>query len=153
MIKYCYDKWNRNKEKLRNWLKNTEGLNSCVYEDLMKAVATYILNDENDNDWDAKNITVIDDGDYQGTIVFLIPRYTYQPCEYDYLMSFANYGSCSVCDTLLSIQDWRYGYDQRYLSEEQIDDFMNLCKDLVCNIVKPYNNGWRYSSDFDAVEF
>jgi hypothetical protein len=29
---------------------------------------------------------------------------------------------------------------------------MSLCKDLVCNTVKPYNSGWRNEEIFDSVE-
>lgn len=31
-------------------------------------------------------------------------------------------------------------------------DFMNICKDLICNAIKPYNYGWRHDDRFDVVE-
>lgn len=151
MIKYCYNKWNANKEKLRSWLKSTENLNSCDYKDLVKAVVAYILNDGTNYTWNEDEITEIDNGEYQGTLLFLIPMETYQPNEYEYIMTYVNYGSCSGCDTLQYIQSLDYG--EKYPTDEQVVDFMQLCEDIVCNMIKPYNNGWRYSSEFDTVEF
>ena len=143
MIKYCKEQWMKNEGKLKEALLHREDLNYCSYETLVKLVVDYILNDEEqDENWDSKNITVIDNGDYQGTELYLIPRNTYQPAEYDYLMTYVGYGSCSGCDTLQSIQ----------CDEDNIDDYMTLCRDLVFNMVKPYNNGWRNENLFDEVK-
>ena len=143
MIKYCLDKWNENKDTLKEVLANDTKLNDCEYIYLVELVVEYILGDN----WDKDNITVINNGDYQGTLLFLIPKDTYQPAEYEYLMTFVNYGSCSGCDTLQHIQSWNDGK----LSEEQLKDFMSLCKDLVCNMIKPFNCGWRNEEEFEVV--
>lgn len=143
MIKYCKEQWMKNEGKLKEVLLHRKDLNYCSYETLVKLVVDYILNDEEqDENWDSKNITVIDNGDYQGTELYLIPRNTYQPAEYDYLMTYVGYGSCSGCDTLQNIQ----------CDEDNIDDYMTLCRDLVFNMVKPYNNGWRNEDLFDEVK-
>lgn len=150
MLKFCRDKWYENKDKLETAIKNDVNLNSCEYSYLVEMIVKYILNPSIEAEWekfDADAITVIDNGDYQGTILFMIPRKTYQPSEYDYLLTYVNYGSCSVCDTLLSIQDWKTGLP----TESQIKDYMTLCKDLVCNIVKPYNCGWSKDERFVEV--
>ena len=143
MIKYCLDKWNENKDTLKEVLANDTKLNDCEYIYLVELVVEYILGDN----WDKDNITVIDNGDYQGTLLFLIPEDTYHPAEYEYLMTFVEYGSCSGCDTLQRIQSWNDGK----LSEEQLKDFMLLCKDLVCNMIKPFNCGWRNEEEFEVV--
>ena len=125
-------------------------LNNCEYDHLVKLVVKYILNPSIKVDWkkfDADQITVIDNGDYQGTLLFMIPRNTYQPSEGDYLLTYSGYGSCSGCDTLKNIQCWRDGLP----NEDQIKDYMTLCKDLVCNIVKPYNYGWREEEEFIEI--
>ena len=157
MIKYCIEKWDRNKDLLRSALSNNKLLNhilneSCddpleylEYKDLVKLTVMFILNDE--NEWDAKKITEIDDGDYQGTLLYLIPEDTYQPDSSEYLMTFVEYGSCSGCDTLQAIQCF---LDTRS-RDKSIDDLMNLCKDLICNMIKPYNIGWRYDEKFDTI--
>ena len=144
MIKYCLDCWNKNQQLLLDQIKTDTSLNDCNYEYLVKLVTKYILG----KDWDAEQITTIDNGDYQGTLLFLIPKDTYQPCEYEYLMTFVGYGSCSVCDTLQAIQDW----GEKVLTPEQVEDFMKLCKDLVTNMICPYNTGWRESAEFQPVE-
>lgn len=151
MIKFCRDAWYENKDKLEAVIMMDTNLNHCEYSYLVELIVKYILNPSIENGWDkfdADNITVIDNGDYQGTLLFMIPRKTYQPNECDYLLTYAGYGSCSGCDTLLSIQDWTNGMSP---TESQIEDYMTLCKDLVCNIVKPYNCGWRKDEKFVEI--
>jgi hypothetical protein len=59
---------------------------------------------------DIDRIHKIDDGDYQGILLFVIAEEGYQPDTY--WVTSVRYGSCSVCDTLESI----VGY------EDEIDD-------------------------------
>lgn len=150
MIKFCRDAWYENKDKLEAVIMMDTKLNTCEYSYLVELVVEYILNPSIEDEWDkfdADNITVVDNGDYQGTELFIIPRKTYQPSESDYLLTYVGYGSCSGCDTLLSIQDWV----GMVPTESQVKDFMVLCKDLVCNIVKPYNCGWRKDEKFVEI--
>lgn len=148
MIKYCLDKWEKNKDALEKNLIEDTTLNECDYIYLVKKVVSIILNGGDEEEWDAENITEVDDGDYQGTLLFLIHKDTYQPAEYDYLMTYVNYGSCSGCDTLKAIQYW----EEKKLTENQVKDFMALCKDLVCSMINPYNFGWREEEEFKTVE-
>ena len=151
MIKYCLDKWNKNYKRLESVLEKDTTLNSCGYDYLVKLVVDNVLNDEQNgysDTWDSEHITIVDNGEYQGTLLFLIPTKTYQPSEDEYLMTYVNYGSCSGCDTLLSIQDW----DEKVPTSGQLKDFMILCKDLITNMIKPYNCGWRDNSEFATVE-
>ena len=157
MIKYCIEKWDKNKDLLRSVLDNNKVLNRVLnrnddpleyleYKDLVKLTVMFILNDE--NEWDENKIKEIDDGDYQGTLLYLIPEDTYQPDSSEYLMTFVEYGSCSACDTLQEIQCF---LDTRS-RDESIDDLMNLCKDLICNMIKPYNTGWRYDERCSMIK-
>ena len=137
MIKFCKDQWDANRERLEEALRDDMQLNKCDYKQLLSLVVTHILNPglvNFEQGWSAKNITVIDDGDYQGTLMFLIPQDCYQPEESEYLLTFVNYGSCSGCDTLMGIQGWD---DSKPTTERQLKDYMALCKDLVMNMVKP----------------
>ena len=79
-------------------------------------------------------ITVIDDGNYQGTQIFIIPTNTYQPSVEDYVYTNTYYGSCSGCDTLQGISS----YDGDEPSEEQIKDYMELALHLLqkCKMLK-----------------
>lgn len=148
MIKYCLRKWEENKEKLEKSLLEDKDLNSCGYKHLVEKVVEVILNNGEGEIWSVGGITEIDDGDCQGTLLYLIPKNTYQPSEYEYLMTYVNYGSCSGCDTLQAIQD--YGKDE--ITDGQLKDFMSLCEDLVCCMIKPYNYGWREEEEFLPVE-
>lgn len=155
MIKYCLEKWNKYKGKLEKNLRADTTLNECEYIYLVKKTVSIILNNSEDENedrhltWDINNITQIDNGDYQGTLLFLIPQDVYQPAEHEYLMACVRYGSCSGCDTLLAIQN---GYNEK-LSEWQVKDFMKLCQDLICSMIKPYNNGIWHDERFETVEF
>lgn len=151
MIKYCLKKWDANKDKLEQFYRTTTGWNKCNYLDIVMAVVTRVLNDsERDyENWNVDGITEIDNGYYQGTLLFLIPKNTSQPTEYEYLMTYVGYGSCSICDTLTAIQ--HYGKGQ-YLTDDQIKSFMALSKDIITNMKKPYNCGWRNEEEFNEVE-
>lgn len=151
MIKFALRKWNENKDALEQHIRKDKTLNNCGYEYLVKLVVRYIFNggcEETWEEYDENNITVVDNGDYHGTQLFIIPKDGYQPCESDYLMTFVGYGSCSGCDTLMAIQDW----EEKELTEQQVSDFMTLCRDLVTRTIKPYNCGCGYSEDFDTVQ-
>lgn len=148
MLKYCLEKWNKNKDVLENKLREDTSLYNCDYGYLVNLVVEHILNvGSTDYAWSSDKITEIDNGDYQGTLLFLIPRRTYQPSEYDYLMTYIGYGSCSVCDYLQSIQPW----EKRTLNDNEVKKFMSLCKDILTNMIKPYNGGWREDDRFTVV--
>lgn len=148
IMKMC---WNMNKDKLRKALSERTDLNSCSYEDLVKLTFETIYNgyEKIQDTLDLDNITVIDDGDYQGTLFFMIPYDTYQPGPGEYVMTHIYYGSCSHCDALQSIQDY---WSEDGPTEEQISGFMSICEDLVCNAIKPYNIGWRADSAWNTIE-
>lgn len=149
MLKYCLKKWDENKKKLEEELLKDPLLNECEYKHIVEKVVEIILNTNEEYLWNTEGITEIDDGDYQGTLLFLIPRKTSQPSEYEYLMTYVGYGSCSGCDALQAIQD----YGENPISEDQLKDFMALCKDIITNMIKPYNCGWRNEEEFTEVEF
>ena len=147
MVKIMRDCWNANRDKLREVLASRTDLNDCDYSLLVKLTFESIYTGE--DDLDLEHITVIDDGDYQGTLLFLIPFKTYQPSEYEYIMSYIGYGSCAGCDALEAAKAWDYN---DHLTDEQVKRFMSICKDLVCNTIKPYNCGWREESEWLPAE-
>ena len=153
MLKIVVEKWWKNKKKLEDAYRTKKGWNSCSYLDIVKETVDIILNDnDNDNDeyakWSIEHITEIDNGSYQGTLLYLIPENTYEPNESEYLMTYVGYGSCSGCDTLLAAQNW--GDD--LLDEEQIKAFMSLSLHILENMIKPYNSGWRSDEDWQQID-
>lgn len=111
MIKQVALLWKKNKNDLREVIKNGvvstiqngEYLGGSVddYKKLIGAIIKYVLNnDDDDPEFNTKNIVEIDNGDYQGTLLFMFHVDTYQPSACDYIITTVNYGSCSGCDAL-----------------------------------------------------
>lgn len=147
MMKYCLKKWNKNKSTLEKAIREYSNLEDLGYEELLKLLIDNVLNvGEGHYKLASNKITVIDNGDYQGTLLFAIPFDFYQPSEGDYLMTYFGYGSCSGCDTLQYI---RYTNTDK---EQQIKDYMSLCRDMLCNMIKPYSFGWRGDESFEQVK-
>ena len=67
------------------------------YTDIVAAVVTVLNNNRNCTAPDPKRIHLIDDGNYQGTLVYVIAESGYQQNTYWYVRVY--YGSCSGCDT------------------------------------------------------
>lgn len=122
MDKEIIENWENKKEKIREYFKNTRQEEYDTYEKIVKLLVKEIL-----PEYDYENITVIDDGEYQGTQIFIIPKDMYQPDIEDYLFTHNYYGSCSGCDTLLRISQ----YDDGLPTEEQVNDYMQLCLNLI----------------------
>ena len=74
------------------------------YDDILKVALEEMFGTENSYDEtpDPNRIHKIDDGDYQGTLVFVIAAKGYQPSTY--WATKVSYGSCSGCDTFLAIK-------------------------------------------------
>ena len=134
MLKEIVGKWDTNKGKLEEWFKKTAQSEYNSYEKIVKALFDLVINDsESDyNNWDTSKIHVIDDGDYQGTQLFLIPKKTYQPSPEDYLITHTYYGSCSGCDTLQGINSYEDGVP----NDSQLKDYMELALHLIQKMSK-----------------
>ncbi len=119
MIQEFVDRYMESKEILRDHISDASITN---YEDLVTLVMT-ILNPGLEYrlpNW--KNIREIDDGNYQGTLLYIIPEVGYQPSKYWAVL--VGYGSCSGCDTLEHIRDLT-------VKEEQIEQYMTLALHIV----------------------
>lgn len=130
MIKEFCLAWEKNKDKLEEYFRKTRQEEYGNYEDLVKLLFDIVINPSIECDHyrlDTENILVIDDGDYQGTQVFILHRDQYQPSVEDYVYTNTYYGSCSGCDTLLSINEYEDGLP----SESQVNDYMDLCLHLL----------------------
>lgn len=142
MNKYCIDKWNANKVKLLEVIQNASNHTEWNYSDLVEMIIDIVLNDSESSweRWDSNEIITIDQGDYQGTLIFLFHRQTYQPGAGDYMMTYACYGSCSVCDTLQRIKYDNYDYEnpKALPTPEQTADYMQLCLHLIQHMRCPY---------------
>ena len=126
MLKYCVDQWEKNRENLREALEQFDFDKDYIsYKVLMSLIITHILEDK----WDSEDFTTIDDGDYQGTLLFVIPERCYQPNAGNYLMTYVEYGSCSCCDTMLAILG----------SDTMVEDLMTLALHMIQHMIHPFS--------------
>jgi hypothetical protein len=104
------------------------------YHQILRHTLSLMYPDREYSEPDWEKIHVIDDGDYQGTLLFLIPEQTYQPSTY--WVTMVSYGSCSGCDTLGAIRDC-VPYDQReQVNDEQANDYATLALHMVQKMKK-----------------
>lgn len=105
------------------------------YEALVKAVIEILASDNEYDGPDPERITVIDHGDYQGTMVFVVGAGGYQPSTY--WATSVGYGSCSGCDTLQAISD----YSDDPPTEEQLKEYADLALHAIQRMKQIC--GWR----------
>ena len=99
------------------------------YAEIVKAVVQTIATEDYGQP-DANRIHAIDDGDYQGTLVFVIGANGYQPSDYWYVR--VGYGSCSGCDTLQDID----GYSSEPTTDKQAEQYWTLALHIVQGLKK-----------------
>lgn len=127
MIKEFVEKWNKYKNNLEEYFRNTKQEEYSSYEEIVRILFDEVINKGEDDTFDTENICVIDDGNYQGTQIFILHKDVYQPRIEDYVYTNTYYGSCSGCDTLLRISS----YDDELPDEEQIKEYMALALHLL----------------------
>lgn len=130
MIEVFVERWNKYKGVLEEYFRKTEQIKYNDYSDIVELLFEKIINQEEIEgyEFDIDKMTVIDDGDYQGTQIFIIPLNSYQPDETQYVVTNTYYGSCSGCDTLQAIQSHSLN---ELPDEEQIKDYMQLALHLL----------------------
>jgi hypothetical protein len=96
------------------------------YKEVVRAVVHMLADASTECDKpDPKRIHEIDDGDYQGTHVYVIGAQGYQPSRYWYVK--VSYGSCSGCDTLQAISE----YSSDPPNSKQVSEYMTLALHIV----------------------
>ena len=128
MDKVLVDKWNERNVQVKNAITALLEDNGwgITYTNILKVTLQVMFEDDYDEGYgypNYENIHVIDDGDYQGMLLFIVPEYGYQPSVYWKFTVF--YGSCSYCDTLQSILEDNDDKDQ------QIMDLMTLALHMI----------------------
>ncbi len=95
------------------------------YEDIVRIVVETVADPDDYDRPDPERIHVINDGSYQGTLVYVIGASGYQPDAYWYVK--VGYGSCSGCDTLEAISC----YSDDPPTSEQANDYWTLALHIV----------------------
>lgn len=99
------------------------------YKEIVVAVVRLLAQyDDSYESPDPDLVHEIDDGNYQGTLVYVIASQGWQPEKYWAVK--ISYGSCSGCDTLESIRD----YSDEFPDEQQVKDYMTLCMHIIQNM-------------------
>lgn len=129
MIQEMVKQWEENKHKLEEYFKTTRQEEySSSYEEIVRKVFELCLPKADDYyGFNLSKMTIVDDGDYQGTQIFIIPKDKYQPSVSDYITTNTDYGSCSGCDTLQGICRYR----DELPTEQQVKEYMTLALHLV----------------------
>lgn len=128
MIIELVKQWEENKYRLEAYFRNKNQSEYSSYEFILRKIFELCIpNTPNNRDWDLDKMTVIDDGEYSGTKIFIIPYNVYEPDIKDYVMTDTYYGSCSGCDTLMNIADYEYGLP----NDRQVREYMTLALHLV----------------------
>jgi hypothetical protein len=121
MIQEFAEAWEQNKHKLEEKYGEVHPQSySEIVGDVIELLSENVDTRPNP---DPQRIHVIDDGDYQGTQIYVIGEDGYQPSRYFYVR--VHYGSCTGCDTLKSIHgSMRPGKEAP--NEEQQAGYMRL---------------------------
>ena len=132
MIQFFIDQWDKNKNILREYFETNSKDNYDTYEKLVKLVLELIINKDNEvygETVNTKKLKEIDYGQYQGCLIYIFPSDTYQPLANETFYMTVDYGSCSGCDTLLSIIE---NFDEKP-TKNQVKGLMKLCLNLIQN--------------------
>lgn len=134
MITEFVQAWDANKETLEEYFRTTEQREYSQYEDIVRRLFEDVINpyleEIGEDRFDTAKLRVIDDGEYQGDLLFIIHQDTYQPSPYNYVWTHESYGSCSGCDLLQGIQADGEEYDG-LPTENQIKQYMGLALNLL----------------------
>lgn len=129
--------WDIGKENLRDFFTTHKQKEYDTYEKIVKQLVRIVINpyiretkyeDEFMEELNLEDMITIDHGDYQGTQIFIFHKDTYQPVVDDYYYTHNYYGSCSGCDTLLSLLEWD---DEALPTKSQVDGYMELALHLL----------------------
>lgn len=128
MNKDILDAWNEKQYQVKAWINDAD-MDEFSYSYLLKNTIQILFPSEKNSHGmpDHNLITEIDNGDYQGTIIFVIGGYGYQPPVENHWYTSVYYGSCSGCDTLEGIRSYKAGKSD----ESQLNYFWTLCLHMM----------------------
>ena len=124
MIEEFVKSWDKYKHRLEEYYRQTNLCKLSRYENIVTAVFDQVINPGCDGfgEFDTDKMVVIDNGDFQGTMLYILHRDFYQPTVENYVYTHNYYGSCSGCDTLLGI----CGYGDGLPDSNQVAELMTL---------------------------
>lgn len=140
MIKEFVAQWWMYHQNMEQYFKSIPEISDIDYEDIVRALVENVLNCGVEEWYKiSTDIHVIDDGQWQGTQIFVVHRDTYHPSVDDYFFADNYYGSCSGCDTLMHITK----HKEEPATDEQVKELMQLAFDMLRNF-KPLVKDAKY---------
>lgn len=139
MIEEFVKAWDKNNHKLLEHFKKEA---PAGYEGIVKKLVDIVINPylRETSEYpiqcglNINRMTVIDDGDYQGSLLYIIPFDVYQPSPDEYVATSVYYGSCSVCDTFQGIESEMEFDDKTYryiITDNIAQEFHTLALHLL----------------------
>ena len=133
MDKFILEAWDKQNHKLKNYFMETPHDEHDSYLALLRKTIEIIFPEDEergrlDFGLDHGRITQIDNGDYQGTLVFVVPSRAYQPGATEHWYTSVGYGSCSGCDTLKDIVECNYG---KLPTKTEAEAYWTLCLHMI----------------------
>lgn len=127
MIQDAVKQWELKKE---NILKYFSEKHPDDYKEIVNVLIKNITSEDDYDDFnpDPERIHEINDGSYQGTLVYVIAEKGYQPNKYFYTKVY--YGSCSGCDTLEGIKSEGSDYDEKP-NKDQAKQYQTLALHIL----------------------
>jgi hypothetical protein len=130
MIKEFVSLWFEHKDELQKIISETK-LDKLNYKSIVVLVIENIVN-KGKLKLKVDNLTEIDHGGHSGTLIYIVPRDTYQPDLRDYYFTENHYGSCSSCDIIINIQR---NYEKKP-KENLVSMVMVLCLHVIQRLKK-----------------
>lgn len=138
MIKDFVMAWDANKDKLCEYIASHKQDEYDSYEKIVRMLFEVVINPymiaHDEKPFDVEHLHEIDDGRYQGTLLYMIPHVVFQPSHWEYVGTYVDYGSCSGCDTLLGISC--YGDDLP--DSDQVKGYVELCLHILQRCKYPF---------------
>lgn len=147
MIKICKDCWDSNKDTLKNLLKsyNDDDLDKISNLELVQfAVYTILCSEFSDFKAGIYKTQEIKLSTFGGTLLYIIPT-TEHPAEYEYLITYINFGIHKDDDT----DSFLYPYKDNM---DRVEYLYNICEKIISRITKPYIAGWEVTEEFIELE-
>ncbi len=124
MINEFVDIWENKKDDLKKkYSENPPQSYGDIVHDLVVMISS---DDDYGQRPDPNRIHTIDDGNYQGYMLWIIASNGYQPSTYWATSSY--YGSCSGCDTFQAIRGYRW---EGKPDEKEVEGYMTLALHLL----------------------
>lgn len=136
--------WDENQENLKTAISKCTLSQLGSYTDLVALLIQEVLYKSDLQI--SKEYLEINDGDYQGTLIYILHRDVYQPSADEYYSMWVSYGSCSVCDTLESII-FASGSDNSKPSEQQVKELWTLCLHFIQSFKPLYSTEQLWDID------